>query len=227
VSEYPSQPFAEFLARFDWRQGEHVLIAAPTSAGKSTLAAKIAPKRGHVVVLVSKSRDDHLRRLFGNYTRIDTWPPRRDADRVLLWPRPKSTAADTIAHQQSQFAACLDDVQSRGGWCVVVDECHYATEFLGLGRPIAVLHHQGRSSGVSMVVLTQRPAWIPRIIYSSASHVFLGATAGDRDDSRALASLGGRDSKRVAEHLETLPKHDLVYLNPMGSARSRIVNTRR
>jgi hypothetical protein len=78
-----------------------------------------------------------------------------------------------------------------------------------------------------MVVLTQRPAWIPRIIYSSASHVFLGATAGDRDDSRALASLGGRDSKRVADHLETLPKHDLVYLNPMGSARSRIVNTRR
>jgi hypothetical protein len=223
---YERELFGKFLRRLDWKQGEHLFIAAPTQAGKTTLASYLAARRNHVVVLSSKPGDDNLRRRYADYRRITEWPPDRDTNRVLLWPKQQSELSRTIVAQRAAFKRCLDSVSKQRGWCVVIDEAHWCSQFLRLDREIAVLHHQGSSTGISMVTLSQRPAWIPRIIYSSASHVFLGATH-DRDDLKALSNLGGIDAKETLDTLQRMGRHDLLYINPMGDGAPAVVNIRR
>lgn len=200
------------------------MLAAPTQTGKSTLASMLVTRRANVVVLASKSRDDNLRARYRDYRRYQNWPPDRDDHRVLLWPKHQPTLGEVIVHQRAVFKNCLDGVSRQSGWCVVVDEAHWCSQFLRLDKEIAVLHHQGSSSGISMVTLTQRPAWIPRIIYSSATHIFLGQTS-DRDDLRPLSNLGGTNAKEVAETLYAMGRHDLLYLNPMGDSNPVVINT--
>ena len=221
---YEREPFAKFMARLRWKQGEHLLIAAPTQCGKSTLASYLVARRGNVVVLASKRHDKNLLARYADYTRIPTWKPAAGR-RLLLWPKGQPTNAQTIVHQRGIFRDALDGVSRTRGWCVVVDEAHWCTEFLQLGKEIAVLHHQGSSSGISMVTLTQRPAWIPRIAYSSSSHVFLGGTT-DKDDLKALSDLGGVNAQEVKATVARLGRHDLLYLNPMGDAPPAVINIR-
>lgn len=209
-----------------WRQGEHVMLAAPTQCGKTTLASLLVKRRAYVVVLASKIKDDNLRARYRDYTRASDWPAGRGTKRVLLWPKGQAELSQNITHQRAVFKRALDSVGRQHGWCVVVDEAHWASQFLRLDKEIAILHHQGASSGTSMVVLTQRPAWIPRIIYSSASHVFLGATSY-KDDLKALADMGGINSKEVADTVQRLGRHDLLYLNPMGDHPPTIINIRK
>ena len=77
-----------------------------------------------------------------------------------------------------------------------------------------------------MVNLTQRPSWIPKIIYSSSSHVFIGNTS-DRDDLKSLSNLGGVDAKEVAETVQRIGRHDLLYINPMGDGKPCVINVRK
>lgn len=226
---YPRVPFAQHMKTLRWRQGEHVLLAAPTQCGKTTLAAQLATRRSYVVVLASKPSDDNLRARYANYTRATEWHPPKDPGRtgearILLWPKKAPTLVDDIARQRPVFKTCLDSVSRMKGWCVVVDEAHWASQFLKLGNEIAILHHQGSSSGVSMVTLTQRPAWIPQIIYSSATHAYIGGTT-HADDLKQLSNLGGIDSARVIAQVKTLGRHDLLYLNPMGTTPPAVINT--
>lgn len=218
------QRFRSFMSSLDWRQGEHVLLAAPTQTGKTTLASMLAPRRSDVVVLASKVQDDNLRNRYRSFRRYDKWPPLRSDHRILLWPKRQQTLSGNVDTQRVIFKSCLDDVGRAGGWCVIVDEAHWCSQFLRLDREIAVLHHQGSSSGITMMVLTQRPAWIPRIVYSSATHVFLGKTSA-RDDLKSISSMGGGLSKQVAETLDGMGRHDLLYLNPMGDHDPVIINT--
>lgn len=203
-----------------------MLIAAPTQAGKSSLASYLVARRGQVVVLAAKGKDDNMARRYADFTKITDWPPPRGKNKVLLWPKVQSTGAMTMTVQKAAFKKCLDYVSMRGAWCVVDDESHWMSQFLRLDKEIAILHHQGSSQGVSMVNLTQRPSWIPKIIYSSSSHVFIGKTS-DRDDLKSLSNLGGIDAKEVAATVERLGRHDLLYINPMGDAQPCIINIRK
>lgn len=239
---YPRQPFAQHLEQqrarvykgdnLGWHQGDHIMIVGPTSAGKTTLASKLLPLRSHVVMLVTKMRDPTFEREYKGWTRLNSWPrkgPPQWENRVLLWPKPGKTLAETKGIQREVFADALDRIARQGNRTVCVDETLYMGDpkYLNLGNEIGMLHYFGRSSGVSMVTLTQRPAWIPKIIYSSVTHAYVARTK-DRDDAKRLADLGGTDAKELAANLETLTdKHDYCYVNPQGDAPGVILNTRR
>lgn len=203
-----------------------MLIVASTQCGKTSLASILAARRKNVVVLGSKPRDDNLKRRYADYYRTGSWPAPRDEDRVLLWPKNQKHLSENVIVQREQVKKCLDDVGRSGGWCVVVDEAHWTSQFLKLDKEIAVLHHQGSSSGITMVVLSQRPAWVPRIVYSSATHVFLGKTTNP-DDLRVLSSIGGLGRDDVKQTMQQLGRHDLLYLNPLGTMEPTIINIRK
>jgi hypothetical protein len=231
IDAYQPQSWPQHLRTLNWRQGEHLLIAGPTSAGKTTLAAPLLDKRRHVVVLVTKVKDPAFKDLYRKrgYETIHEWPPPQWAEKVLLWPKPGKTLKDTLAVQRDVFRDALNAIGKEGNRCVCVDESHWITsrEFLGLGPEIAILHHQGRTSGVSMVNLTQRPAWIPKIIYSSVTHAYVARTR-DRDDLKNLSNLGGIDAKAVQESVAGLgDRHDYLYMNPQGDTPPAIINTRK
>lgn len=229
--EYPRVPFKKHVRELPWSQGEHVLICAPTNAGKTTFSAPIIAKRSHVVNFVTKSYDETFAREFKGWERIEKWGPSLGARRVLLWPRKKKgmTVREFVAYQRQVFREALDAIDNEKGWCVVIDESHYMTDpnFLGLASEIAILHHQGRSSGISVVSLTQRPAWIPKIIYSSVSHAYIARTR-DVADLKRLADLGGIDAKELAANVVSLTnRHDFVYVSPQTDALPAVLNSRK
>ena len=232
ITAYPRQGMAEHLRALDWEQGDHLLIAAPTKAGKTTLMSLLSHKRRDVVVMVSKVADPTFRAEFRGWERYDEWPkngPHRSHRKILLWPRAGKTMAETRMHQREVFSTFLDRELRRGGRCIVVDEGLYMSDakILNMSNQLAMCFYWGRSAGTSMVMLTQRPSWIPKTVYGNITHAYVARTR-DIEDARRLAALGGVDWREVSANLARLPaRHDYVYLNPQGDAPPVIVNSRR
>lgn len=233
---FPRQPWRGHLSSLEWDQGDHVLIAAPTKAGKTTLMSALIKKRSYVVVFVTKLKDPTFETQFpkaDGWVIYREWPsdPRSIPSwhtRILLWPRQMKTLKATYAEQRRVFAHAIDAIAFQGNRCIVVDEGLMFTNprILGFATEMELLHYYGRSSGISMVFLTQRPAWIPPVIYSSATHAYIAKTT-HKEDMKKLADMGGIDHKQTADNIMRLnSRHDYTYLNPQGDAPATIVNTR-
>lgn len=199
----------EFAARMQWRQGEHVSLIGPTGGGKTTLALSLLKARTYCAVLGCKPDDDVLPELTRHgYKRTEELPERGDPPRVLVWPaysRPKNDRRNVLGRTLTQaFRA--------GGWTVVADEVSYLTRRLRLEEPLLDLWEQGRSNRCSFVAATQRPAWVPKAIYSQATHLFLWRT-NDADDLVRIGGLNGTDPAPVRSAVANLPKFRALYLN--------------
>ena len=228
---YPRQPWQTHMRTLRWKQGEHVLLSAPTGAGKTTMLAQLLRKRSHAVVFVTKMKDPTFAAEFKGWQRFEAWPrrgPRPFDTHILLWPKPEKTVLATLRKQRDVFAYALDAISHEGNRAVAVDESLMVNDpkLLGLGTQVGMLHYYGRSAGVSMVDLTQRPAWIPKVIYSSVTHAYVARTR-DQADLKRLSDLGGIDPKTVSANVAGLPtRHDYLYLNPQGDASPVVLNTR-
>lgn len=231
-TQYETQEFRTHLRNLRWDQGDHMLISAPTKAGKTTLMRYLVNKRSHVVVFVSKVKDPVFKSEFKDWTILREWPrngPPSYMTRILLWPVPGKTLPETLNNQKVVFRNALNAISREGNRCVVIDESLMMTDpkLVGLGTEIGLMHYYGRTSGISMVDLTQRPSWIPKVIYSSVTHAYIARTR-DRQDANRLSDMGGVDAKELAYNLMRLPsRHDYVYANPQGDASSVIINSRK
>lgn len=213
-----------------WRQGEHVFIAGPTGSGKSTIVRQILDKRGHVLGFGTKVHDDTIRKEYSDYSFVEKMSDIEGwMNRVILWPRLKRKESGE-AYQDRQrviFRDAFDKIFSARGWCVYVDELNYMVKYFNLSRPIESLHYIGRSSGISMVTLAQRPAYVPLAVVSNASHAYIAQTKLGPDAKR-LADLGNIDPKEVTRTLASLDdRHDFLYLPTLGQGTPGIVNTRK
>lgn len=213
-STYPFVAWDRFERSFRWNQGEHLLVVAATGQGKTTLLSRVLPKRKYQVVFVTKIYDETFDKEYAGYSRIESWPPPRHLNKVLLWPRyAKGTDLKDIAKKQREvFAHALNAIFHERGWTVVLDEEHYMATFLGLGDLIAMYHHQARSSKLTVVDGIQRPAFVPVITYSSASHAFVGKFSEKADVTR-LSGLAGLDSKTLAQNMLALGDKEWVYVD--------------
>jgi hypothetical protein len=216
VNAYAEVPWDTFTQSFRWRQGEHLLIVKPTGGGKTTLLANLLPfqKAPAQVVFVTKVYDATITKQFSKkdgWYRVEKWPPPRYADKVLLWPRAGKTITETLEIQRRVFLDALDSIFQERGWTVVFDEEHYLCSELGLSKEVAMYHHQGRSSGLTVVDGIQRPKYVPLITFSSATHAFIGNTT-DRDDLKRLADLGGVDAKQLQAEAMVLDFYEFIYV---------------
>jgi len=212
--------YGSFLRHFAWSQGEHVIAIGPTGCGKTTLMRSILPRRKCVVLFATKVHDESLNKYKRDgFTIISDWPwkPKRPwqwdeyPDKILLWPRGGNLY--TVRNEQKRvFTKALADIYSQGRWTVVFDEAHYMATELGLKDELAMLHHQGRSNYITIVDGSQRPAFLPVVVYSSASHAFLWRTREERDFKR-LSDMGGINSKLVENVVTSLEPHQFVYIN--------------
>jgi hypothetical protein len=184
-------------------QAEHVTILGATGTGKSSLAMRIATRRPYVVQLVEKPRDEKLRLALkrDGYRPATVLPEPSGYRRVYVWP-PAGGVTDE-AGQRKAFRDVLRRAGRNGVWHTVCHETAFMVDPLGLAPELKYLLRMGRSNGAGVILCSQRPAWLPRDVYSQASHLFLFGT-NDVEDLKKLSGLNGMDSGRVRDAVASL-----------------------
>lgn len=180
------------------RPGQHALVSGMTSMGKTTLVTLLADRlqaawRVPAVYIDSKGGEfDKLEGLEGvRFYRQQTPPPwpLPDEVEIAVW----SPERDNLADYEAFLAAVK---AARRPCIVVIDEL----SSLGKEQPdtfvpsLGILLKQGRALKITLLVLTQELAHIPRSVLRQTSHLFLMANdpadPSDFDTLRA-AKLGG------------------------------------
>lgn len=228
----------EQLGRFYrmWNQGEHVLISGATGSGKTALGRYVDEVRirrgGYVMVFVCKLREDKtITEDYKGFVRWKKWKrnPSQHENKVLLWPDVKrANLREALAIQQEVFGQALNELSKTGKWTVDIDEGLYVCNpsFMNFSQEVAILHAMGRSSGLSIVTKVQRPSHIPLIVYSSASHAFIGRTQ-ETADLKRLSELGGKTSaKELSTRISMQGKHDFLWVPAHSDQEPETVNLR-
>lgn len=215
----PQIPWDEFLRRFQWRQSQHVALIGPNGSGKTNLLIHLLKMRDYVVLLATKPRDRTLEELVveGGFEVFHEWVE-LDADKHpkrIIWPDARSLEADT--RQAFVFNDSMHAIYDEGNWCLGIDEGFYVATELGLAKQMRKFWTQARSLDVSFVVGTQRPAWVPKEMYSESTHVFLWSMV-EKDAVDRVSNLGRANVDLVKALIPQLPEHQFLYVNTRTGA---------
>jgi hypothetical protein len=220
----PYEEWSTFEPRFDggWKQGQHCLFVGPAGSGKTVAARVLARKRDYVCALGTKMRDPEMDAYEAEgYVRIQNWPPTKQdykkgrwpagVVRFVLWPDIKTR--EDLRRFRPVYAKAFDEMLVDGGWTIVADEGLWLSDRKGLdlGEHLGAIAYTGRSSGVTLMMLVQRPSGVPRNTWSNASYAFIWH-AGVSSDLLEMARLGTNTPKDVQAAIGSLAGHQFLFL---------------
>lgn len=229
----PEVDWPTCLDLMTWKQGEHVAVIGPTGQGKTTLALALLAHRDYVAVFATKPIDNTLERFSAEnaYSRHSTWPIRlptekssipfrKHSARRIIWP--EARRLDSTELQRKVFYNAMADVYEQGQWCVYFDELWIMCQHLGLTKEVKTYLMQGRSLGLSTVVATQRPAWIPLEVYDQSHHLFF-CRDNDESNLRRISGVGYLSAKQIRDTIPALKMHQFLYINTRDGIMARTI----
>jgi hypothetical protein len=209
----PRMPWDRFYTLMNWKQGEHVGLIGPTGQGKTTLLISLLTQRTYVCVFGTKPRDETMEKMIASgYMHYDKWQniPAHKVPKRVIWP--DSRSIDSEDEQKEVFKKAYAMAFREGGWTITVDEGWYMGKVLGLEKQMRAVWTQGRSLGVTQVVATQRPAWIPGEMYDQSTHLFFWRNNDARMIQR-VSEIGTTNSAAIRVLLPNLDEYECLYLN--------------
>lgn len=222
----------DFLARFHWKQGEHLTTIGPTGSGKTVLNRALLAQWRYVVVLGVKNRDPEL---YGPFQaqgyrlerRFDPDVPANAINQRVLFV-PQTTEHGTAGRKKkaASFRTALNDIYDAGDWTVYADDVQYLSDQLRLGPELEELWMLGRSEGVTLVASSQEPVNIPPMAYGMATHLFLYSNP-DLYRAQRMAELTGMNREIAVTTILSLPQHEFLYINrkTREMVRSKVILT--
>ena len=211
----PMVPWNNFVESFVWLQGEHVALIGPTGAGKTNFAYWLLPYRKYVAIFATKPVDKSLT-AFGKHNGFATmpeWSDRRTAEaqpRRIIWPNARTLNA--IEKQQQVFDIAFKRIFVQGGWCLYLDELWYMCQILKFDRAVKLYLLQARAVDISLMIATQRPAWIPTEVYDQSTHLFFWKDSDKRNLQR-ISELSTVNTDLIKHTVARLPKYHVLYVN--------------
>lgn len=197
-------------------------MVGKTGSGKTHIALALAELRPYVMLIATKRRDSLLQQASRGYTIVPSVRdiPHTETGRpvfphVIVWPGQGIEDKNArIKLQAGEVKLALDMAERQGHWTVLLDETMWAYDMLGLKKDLDSVWYQGRSAGVSLIANAQRPTRVPRLMISSASHLFLSYVS-DKRDLEPLREIAGVVPPAVIE--ATLPtldweRHEFLYI---------------
>lgn len=221
--EAPRVPWDIFLTRvFEWEDGEHVGLIGPTGQGKTTLLNNMLPLHPFVVVMVTKPKDRVMQALVDRqgWHKMERWiglDPIQFPHRVL-WP--DATGLDSHDYQAAVFHDAFEKIYREHGWTVAIDELWYMDNVLHLDRDIKTYLLQARALDISLLMATQRPAWVPVEVYSQSTHLFFWRN-NDETDLKRISGIGWRSADLIRLTVANLEDHQFLYVNTRTGAMAR------
>lgn len=235
-------PWESFLERFRRRfhQGDYVTIFGGPNAGKTHLAVLVSEQRALSFFLALKPRDQLIGRLASRGWTVSStlepmnqWVERKRTrngeewkeewplyPRYVYWPLavpPTTMTLDEVSDVKAAASeASMIQILNQGSWAVVWDESNYMTDTLRLRRQMSEFWYSARSNLVSVIACAQRPAYIPRVAYTSPHHIFIFQAAEREDQKRLGEIVGGMEWQPLAAAIASLNwrKHEFLYVAP-------------
>lgn len=227
-------PYDEFLRHFTYTQDQHATICGPTGCGKSiVLTELLIPCQPYPVFFSTKPRDATVEAsaMMGKdwgWT-DDPQDIHPDVHRKWVVGLKKFGDPDSVKERHRDlFGKTLRRCFSQPGWAMDIDEGRYVCdpEYLGLRGLVAQYYIQGRSDHKSVVLLTQRPRWVPLEAFDQATHLFFFNDDDEQNVKRMAEAAGAsrRQFEEIIPHLEISEKKGGQFLYYNRATKQKLVS---
>lgn len=222
------------LNRFDYKAGQHVVFAGPSTRGKTRLCFQllgyVATPELPALVAVSKP-DDKETAQWGarlGYRRVESWPPSRKLSETklfgngppsgyLIWPKFGDINADT-ARASQVTADLMADTYANGVHhkhaILVMDDTMVKAKVLGLdGNMVTILAMAG-AMGIGLWLFVQKPTDSGRTNlwgFENGTHYFFTKGSEARMLQRYV-EIAGDKGPVIRRVLPTLEPFQFLYL---------------
>jgi hypothetical protein len=218
-----AQEFAETWGRADQGdpQPEHVEVIGINGSGKTLWVCKAVQermivRRTPVVFLQSKPADDTVMRLGwpvitdGNVQKVrrERWS--------IFWPQTNATGRARKLYQADKFRDLLNALwRPQSNIIVVYDDFGYIQELVTSdGEPLAPIVQmylrEGRSSGITNVMVKQRPQGARREMHSETQWTVAFAPKDEDDEERFAQLFGNRKQYQPVFATMDAEKHEFL-----------------
>lgn len=200
----------------DLESGNHVLIAAPTGGGKTTLATQgILPMFHNVadILVIDSTADPKLKdygKPYGRYGKI------KGLRRLSV--------NDLSVDSSAKIHRAMNKAYKQGECIVFIDEIRHIVDpkMLSLKAAAESMLLFSRKRRNIVVGITQAPRWIPSAFYDQTRLQFIFKIRDKRTMIR-LAEIGG-DTETLKAIVPTLGKYEFAYVNSEGDVTTSMLD---